>query len=285
MSSVLPQTTFQSLRFGLSPCPNDTYIFHALLHNIVPAPAALRPHMADVEELNTLAQKGQLEVTKLSLGVVAEVMENYALLSSGAALGWGCGPLVVARKGLTPGDWKNATVAVPGLLTTANLLLTLHGGFQGPRQEMLFSDVMPAVARGEADLGLVIHEGRFTYEKLGLTKVLDLGQWWEGEFHLPLPLGAIAVRRDMPLPLARRVQSAITASLAYANAHPDTSRDYIRSHAQEMDENVTRAHIKTFVTDFSLDLGASGRSAIEHLVGRAADLAGKKLPAEGLFLR
>ena len=285
MSSVLPPNPFPTLRFGLSPCPNDTYIFHALLHGLVAAPAALRPHMADVEELNSLAQKGQLEVTKLSLGAVTEVMDNYALLSSGAALGWGCGPLVVARKEMSPEAWKNATVAVPGLLTTANLLLTLHGGFQGARQEMLFSDVMPAVARGEADMGLVIHEGRFTYEKLGLTKILDLGQWWESEFHLPLPLGAIAVRRGVPLALARRVQGAITASLAHANAHPDASHEYIRSHAQEMDANVTRAHIKTFVTDFSLDLGAAGRSAIEHLVQRAAKLAGKSLPAEGLFLR
>ncbi len=285
MSSVFPQNSFQSLRLGLSPCPNDTYIFHALLHGLVPAPAALIPHMADVEELNTLARQGQLEVTKLSLGVVAEIMDDYALLSSGAALGWGCGPLVVARKELSPEEWKNATVAVPGLLTTANLLLTLHGGFQGPRREMLFSDVMPAVARGEADMGLVIHEGRFTYEKLGLTKVLDLGQWWESEFHLPLPLGAIAVRRDVPLALARRIQGAITGSLAHANAHPEASREYVRAHAQEMADSVTQAHIKTFVTNFSLDLGAEGRAAIEHLAGRAAALSGKKLPAEGLFLR
>ncbi|CAK7058927.1 MAG: 1,4-dihydroxy-6-naphtoate synthase [Desulfovibrio sp.] len=285
MSSVFPQNSFQSLRLGLSPCPNDTYIFHALLHGLVPAPAALIPHMADVEELNTLARQGQLEVTKLSLGVVAEIMDDYALLSSGAALGWGCGPLVVARKELSPEEWKNATVAVPGLLTTANLLLTLHGGFQGPRREMLFSDVMPAVARGEADMGLVIHEGRFTYEKLGLTKVLDLGQWWESEFHLPLPLGAIAVRRDVPLALARRIQGAITGSLAHANAHPEASREYVRAHAQEMADSVTQAHIKTFVTNFSLDLGAEGRAAIEHLVGRAAALSGKKLPEEGLFLR
>ena len=285
MSSVFPQNSFQSLRLGLSPCPNDTYIFHALLHGLVPAPAALIPHMADVEELNTLARQGQLEVTKLSLGVVAEIMDAYALLSSGAALGWGCGPLVVARKELSPEEWKNATVAVPGLLTTANLLLTLHGGFQGPRREMLFSDVMPAVARGEADMGLVIHEGRFTYEKLGLTKVLDLGQWWESEFHLPLPLGAIAVRRDVPLALARRIQGAITGSLAHANAHPEASREYVRAHAQEMADSVTQAHIKTFVTNFSLDLGAEGRAAIEHLAGRAAALSGKKLPEEGLFLR
>ena len=281
MSALPPQ----NLSFGLSPCPNDTYIFHAMLHGLVPIPAPFTPHMADVEELNNLARQKALDVTKMSLGATTEIMHDYALMSSGAALGWGCGPLVVARKNLKPEDWRNATVAVPGLLTTANLLLNLHGGFEGPRKEMLFSDVMAAVANGEVDLGLIIHEGRFTYARQGLVKLLDLGQWWEAEFSLPLPLGAIAVRRDLPVALARRVQNTITASLAYANAHPQDSREFIRAHAQEMDENVTSAHIKTFVTDFSLDLGPAGRAAIETLVGRAAALMGKTLPSEGLFLR
>ena len=275
----------QNLSFGLSPCPNDTYIFHAMLHGLVPIPAPFTPHMADVEELNNLARQKALDVTKMSLGATTEIMQDYALLSSGAALGWGCGPLVVARKNLKPEDWRNATVAVPGLLTTANLLLTLHGGFQGPRKEMLFSDVMAAVSSGEADLGLIIHEGRFTYARQGLVKLLDLGQWWEAEYSLPLPLGAIAVRRDLPLALARRVQNTITASLAHANAYPNDSREFIRAHAQEMDESVTSAHIKTFVTDFSLDLGPAGRAAIETLVSRAAAIMGKTLPSEGLFLR
>jgi len=169
MSALQPQ----NLSFGLSPCPNDTYIFHAMLHGLVPVPASITPHMADVEELNNLARQKSLDVTKMSLGATTEIMQDYALLSSGAALGWGCGPLVVARKNLKPEDWRNATVAVPGLLTTANLLLTLHGGFQGPRKEMLFSDIMPAVASGEADLGLIIHEGRFTYARQGLVKLLE----------------------------------------------------------------------------------------------------------------
>ena len=134
-------------------------------------------------------------------------------------------------------------------------------------------------------MGLVIHEGRFTYERLGLVKLLDLGQWWEATYHLPLPLGAIAVRRDVPLALARRMQGAITASLAHANAHPEDSRDFIREHAQEMDETVTRAHIRTFVTDFSLDLGQAGKAAIEMLVARTAELDGTAMPKEGLFLR
>ncbi|WP_022655142.1 1,4-dihydroxy-6-naphthoate synthase [uncultured Desulfovibrio sp.] len=274
----------ESLSLGLSPCPNDTYIFHALLHGLVPAPVVFRPHLADVEELNGMARRKELDVTKMSLGAFARIMDDYALLASGAALGWGCGPLVVACGPLPPEAWATARVAVPGMLTTANLLLTLHGGFQGPRQEMLFNEVMPAVARGDADLGVIIHEGRFTYQCLGLTKLLDLGEWWEDVVHMPLPLGAIAVRRDVPLETARAVQTAIADSLFYARAHPQASGDFVRVHAQELEESVTLAHIETFVTDYSLDLGEAGRAAIEQLVGRAAALEGLRIPPQGLFL-
>ena len=274
----------QPLELGLSPCPNDTFIFHALLHNLVPQPAPIVPHLADVEELNGLARQGKLAVTKMSLGVAAEIMNDYALLSSGAALGFGCGPLVVAREKLDANACRTARVAVPGLHTTANLLLSLNGGFQGPREAMLFSDVMDAVVDGRADLGVIIHEGRFTFEQRGLVKILDLGEWWEQTFHLPLPLGAIVVRRDVPLDLARAVQSAIAQSLAHARQHPQDSAAFIRSHAQELDDSVIAAHIRTFVTDFSLDLGDAGRAAITELVAKSAELAGKTLPQAGLFL-
>lgn len=274
----------ETMTIGLSSCPNDTYIFHALLHGLVPAPAPLASHMADVEELNGLARRKRLPVSKISLGVIPYIMDDYAILSSGAALGWGCGPLVVAREALPESAWKNARVAIPGLMTTANLLLDLHGGFQGPRQDMLFSDVMDAVISGRADIGVIIHEGRFTYGEHGLVKLLDLGQWWESVYRAPLPLGAIAVRRDVPAATARAVQDAIRQSLDYANAHPDASREYIRACAQELSDEVTQAHIRTFVTDFSRDLGPDGRSAIERLVGRAAATLGRPLPADGLFL-
>lgn len=272
------------MTLGLSPCPNDTYIFHALLHHLVPSPAHFTPHMADVEELNALARQKKLPVTKLSLGVVPYIMDDYAIMASGAALGWGCGPLVVAREDLPEEKWKTARVAVPGLMTTANLLLTLHGGFQGPREEMLFSDVMDAVLNGEADMGVIIHEGRFTYADRGLVKLLDLGQWWEATYHAPLPLGAIAVRRDVPVELARAIEAAITASVDYANANPRASAEFIREHAQELAESVTSAHIKTFVTGYSRDLGDTGRQAIARLVETAAKMQGLRLPEAGLFL-
>ncbi|WP_165076635.1 MULTISPECIES: 1,4-dihydroxy-6-naphthoate synthase [unclassified Desulfovibrio] len=279
------------LSLGLSPCPNDTFIFHALLEGLVqvPAPAPWSgpirfvPHFADVEELNSMAVAARLDVTKLSLGAVARIMEEYALFSSGAALGWGCGPLVVAGKPLTPEQLAGASVAVPGFMTTANLLLDLHGGFRGPRRELLFSDIMDAVARGEDEAGVIIHEGRFTYAAHGLTKILDLGEWWEGAFHLPLPLGAIAGKRGLPLSVALAVEAGIAESLRHAWAHPEASRDFIRAHAQELDDAVTSAHIKTFVTAYSEDLGPAGREAITTLVRRSATLLGAPMPAAGLF--
>lgn len=280
-----------ALSLGLSPCPNDTFIFHALLEGLVrvPAPAPWSghirfvPHFADVEELNNMAVAGRLDVTKLSLGAVARIMEGYALFSSGAALGWGCGPLVVAARPLTPEQLAGASVAVPGFMTTANLLLDLHGGFRGPRRELLFSDIMDAVARGEDEAGVIIHEGRFTYAAHGLTKILDLGEWWEGAFHLPLPLGAIAGKRGLPLAVALAVQAGIAESLRRAWDEPDASRSFIRAHAQELDDAVTRAHIETFVTAYSEDLGPAGREAITTLARRSATLLGAPMPPAGLF--
>jgi 1,4-dihydroxy-6-naphthoate synthase len=273
-----------ALELGLSPCPNDTFIFHALLAGMIQSPVPLRPVFADVEELNARVRKALLPVSKISLGVVPAVMDRYALLSSGAALGWGCGPIVVARRPLGPEELATLPVAIPGLWTTANLLLSLHGGFGAARMPMLFSDIMPAIVRGDVEVGVVIHEGRFTYADRGLTKVLDMGEWWEGRFRCPLPLGAIAVRRDVPRATARALQSAICESVRHARAHPEDGREFIAGHAQELDERVTRAHIETFVTDFSLDLGKSGREAILRLVGDAAAKEGLTLPPEGLFL-
>lgn len=281
------QAEKQILRLGLSPCPNDTFIFHALLHDLVCIPGFTShkclPQLADVEQLNRRAIEGEYEITKLSLGVVPEVIDKYALLSAGAALGWGCGPLLVGRKQYLPEELSDLKIAIPGKLTTANLLLDLHGGFNGQRQAMLFSDIMPAVMCGEADLGLIIHEGRFTYAGKGLYKILDLGEWWEKVYNMPLPLGAIAVRRDVAKELALAMENAIQASLAHAWRNPDHSREFIRLHAQEMDEAVTKAHIQTFVTSYSMNLGDSGQRAIEKLLEKALLKKGFK-SGEKLFL-
>lgn len=276
------------ISLGISSCPNDTFIFHALINGLV-LPEYHQEiffdlHMADVEELNNLAHKKSLMVTKISVGALPLILEDYCLLSSGAALGWGCGPLVVARKGLGAREIKNGVIAIPGKMTTANMLLDLCGKFEGPRKEMLFSDIMPAIARGEADLGVIIHEGRFIWAEHNLDKLVDLGQWWEENYHLPLPLGAIAIRRDVPPDLAHAIEKAISSSLAYARSNPGASRQYIRSKAQEIDDRIINAHIETFVTEYSLDLGDVGRHAIETLTGAYKNPQGAKT-GKSLFLR
>lgn len=275
-------TTYE---LGLSPCPNDTFIFHALLHGCVPLEGLqLTPFFADVEALNHRCLARELPFSKISLGVISSIMEKYALLSSGAALGFGCGPLVVAKRPFSQEELRHARVAIPGFLTTANLLLSLTGQFGGERREMIFSDVMGAVEREETDLGVLIHEGRFTYERHGLVKIMDLGAWWEENMHLPLPLGAIVVRRDVPAKTAHAVELAIQKSLQYGWKHPEASRAFIKEHAQELADEVIGAHIKTFVTEYSADLGEKGREAIRILVEQASKMQGKTLPREGLFL-
>ncbi len=258
-----------TITLGISPCPNDTYIFHALLHGLVSTPFKIRYIMADVEELNARARTGELHATKLSVGVVPHIVEHYALLRSGGALGFGCGPLLIAREPLSMEAQATGSIAIPGHMTTAALLLNLHGHFQGTRQEMLFDAVMPHVLQGKSPMGLIIHEGRFTYEAQGLHKILDLGAWWEESFHAPLPLGAIAVRRDIPRAQALALEEAISQSILYARAHPEASADFIQAHAQELSPAVTKAHISTFVNDYSIHLGKLGEEAIELLVHKA----------------
>ena len=268
---------------GISPCPNDTYIFEALIHGRSPAAFDTNLHIADVEELNALARQGRLAVTKLSMAAAAHILDRYVLLNAGAALGRGCGPLVVSRRELSAEERRTARIAIPGRMTTANLLLSLAGQFSGPRTEMIFDQVMPTVERGEADLGVIIHEGRFTYADRGLRLVLDLGQWWEQATGMPLPLGVIAARRDLGLETILRVEEAIRQSLLHARAHPEDGRAFIRAHAQEMDETVMASHIATFVNDYSLDLGDDGRKAVEALLEAAAKEAGISLPALPFF--
>ncbi len=266
-----------TITLGISPCPNDTYIFHALLHGFVDMPFNIHCIMADVEELNARACAGELDATKVSAGVLPKILHQYAILRSGAALGFGCGPLLVSKKNLSPEERKHASIAIPGHMTTAAMLLQLHGDFAGPRHEMVFDAVMPAVLDGKADMGLIIHEGRFTYAEKGLHKVLDLGQWWE-EFHKsPLPLGVITVKRSLPLKTAQALEQGIAKSIAYARHNPEASKQFIASHAQELSEEVTNSHIATYVNDFSYDLGQQGSKALQQLLAAHPDLAQKQV--------
>jgi 1,4-dihydroxy-6-naphthoate synthase len=259
------------LSLGFSPCPNDTFAFHALVHEAVHAEGIrFREQLEDVETLNRLAAASALDVTKVSYGAVPDVLENYALLRSGGALGRGCGPLLVVRPGTSPTALRAGRIAIPGRRTTANLLLRLWRPDLPPGTEMLYHQIMPAVARGDADAGLIIHESRFTYAQHGLTKLVDLGEWWEGETGLPIPLGGIVARRSLGEATIRHIDDAIRRSVEHAFAHPDASRDYVHAHAQEMDPAVVREHIALYVNRFSADLGDEGARAVDELLRRSA---------------
>jgi 5,8-dihydroxy-2-naphthoate synthase len=260
----------RSLTFGFSPCPNDTFAFHALVHGLVDAPFLVEPVLLDIEELNRRARTGELDLTKLSFGAFGAVGARYRLLRSGAALGRGVGPLVVAREPLA---LAGARIAIPGRDTTAFLLLRLAEPELGEVVDLRYDRILGAVAAGEVDAGLIIHESRFTYADHGLVAVADLGQWWERETDLPVPLAGICARADLDDETVAAAAEAIHASVEYAFAHPEASREYVRGHSQELSDEVCDAHIALYVNEFSVDLGEEGLAAIERLVAGAATAA------------
>jgi 1,4-dihydroxy-6-naphthoate synthase len=258
----------RALSFGFSPCPNDTFAFHALVHGLVEAPFRVTPVLLDIEELNQRAHAGEFDLTKLSVGAFAAVGERYRLLRSGAALGHGVGPLVVAREPRALADAVAGLIAIPGRETTAFRLLRLAAPTLGDVVELRYDRILGAVERGEVDAGLIIHESRFTYEAHGLHKVIDLGDWWEQETGLPVPLAGICARADLDVELAAAAESAIRASVAHAFAHPEDSRAYVRAHSQEMSDEVCDQHIRLYVNELSLDIGEDGLRAIARLSER-----------------
>jgi len=260
----------RTLTFGYSPCPNDTFAFHALSHGLVETPVTIRPVLLDIEELNRRAHHGEFDLTKLSVGAFAGVGNRYRLLRSGAALGYGVGPLVVAR---TPRSLEAAVrgrVAIPGRETTAYRLLRTAAPAIAETVEMRYDAILAAVRDGEVDAGLIIHESRFTYADHGLVKVIDLGEWWEAETGLPVPLAGICARADLDAETVAAVERAIRASVQYAFDHPEASRAYVRAHAQEMSAEVCAAHIRLYVNAQSLDVGEAGLAAIDRLVRDSA---------------
>jgi len=258
------------LTFGFSPCPNDTFAFHALVHGLVEAPFAVEPVLLDIEELNRRAHTGELDLTKLSFGAVGGVGERYRLLRSGAALGRGVGPLVVARE---ERPLAGARIAIPGRETTAYLLLRLAEPELDDVVELRYDRILAAVAAGELDAGLIIHESRFTYADEGLVAIADLGAWWEQETGLPVPLAGIFARADLDDATLAAAEGAIRASVDYAFEHPVASRDYVRANSQELSDAVCDAHVALYVNEFSIDLGDEGMVAIERLLAGAATAA------------
>lgn len=254
-------------RLGFSSCPNDTFVFHALVHGAVPLPGiALTPVVADIEALNLRALgKDPLEITKLSVGALRALRDRYEVIDAGAALGHGVGPLVVRRPGgpQTLGELAELRVAIPGVHTTAAALLAM---FAPPctAVPMRFEAIMPAVARGEVEAGVVIHESRFTYAAAGLERIADLGELWEADTGMPLPLGVIAARRDLEPARVRAFEAALAASVDAAWADPSASRPWVRELAQELDDAVTAQHIELYVNRWTRSLGDEGRRALER---------------------
>ncbi|MGV9450124.1 1,4-dihydroxy-6-naphthoate synthase [Streptomyces sp. NPDC003635] len=271
-----------SLQIAYSPCPNDTFVFDALAHGRVPGAPGLDVTFADIDVTNGMAERGEFDVLKVSYAVLPYVLDRYALLPCGGALGRGCGPLVLTRE---PGlDLTGRTVAVPSERSTAYLLFrlwaadTLTGGV-GEIVVMPFHEIMPAVRDGKVDAGLVIHEARFTYRNYGLHKLADMGEHWEHTTGLPIPLGAIIAKRSLGAEALTRLAESVRASVLAAWDDPDVSRPYVMEHAQEMDPAVADQHIGLYVNEFTAGLGEDGYAAVRGLLTRAA--AEGLLPALG----
>lgn len=260
----------RTLTFGYSPCPNDTFAFHALAHGLVDAPFRIEPVLLDIEELNRRAHEGAFDLTKLSVGAFAAVGDRYTMLRSGAALGHGVGPLVVTRTPMSLAEAVRGRVAIPGKETTAFRLLRLAAPALRDTVELRYDKILRAVASGEVDAGLIIHESRFTYHEHGLHKAQDLGEWWERETSLPVPLAGICARADLDAETRAAAERAIRASVQYAFDHPAASAEYVRQHAQEMSAEVCAQHIKLYVNEWSLDVGEEGMRAIQRLVNAGA---------------
>jgi len=254
-----------------SPCPNDTYIFAALTNGLLDGAPSVRVHFADIEELNAAAARAEFELTKVSYGAIPALMHDYHILRSGGALGRGCGPLVITRPGVaeTLADVRDLRVAIPGERTTAFMLLQLALGLRPQTQQMRFDHIIPAVASGRIDAGLIIHESRFTYAEAGLVSVADLGEWWESESGMPIPLGAILARNDLGEERMREIDGAIRASLRFARQNEAAIMPFVREHAFEMSDDVMRKHIELYVNDYSADIGVDGIAAVNELFARA----------------
>ncbi|MBR9981440.1 MAG: 1,4-dihydroxy-6-naphthoate synthase [Desulfatitalea sp.] len=258
------------LSLGFSPCPNDTFIFDGLVKGSVPLVGhTFEVALHDVETLNRMAFGDQLDVTKLSFFAWLAVRERYRLLSCGGALGYGCGPVVIARRPLAREDMAGCRVVLPGEWTTAHLLFRLWAPEAAQRHFVPYDRVFDTLHARQADCGVIIHESRFTYAAAGFHAVVDLGAWWEERTGLPIPLGGIAAHQRVPETVVAQLEAAIRRSIATARANPDGAMPYIRTHAQEMTADVLRAHIDTFVNDFSLDSGPTGRQAVRRLAEEA----------------
>lgn len=268
---------------GYSPCPNDCFIFYGLAHGRVAPELNVNVRLEDVETLNQLARAGTLPVSKISYHAFFHLTHEYVMLPSGGALGFGVGPLIVSRRPLETLSQKH--LVIPGGLTTANLLLKLSQPDDVQITERRYDQIMPTVASGEADAGLIIHESRFTFAQHGLVQHLDLGAWWEAETGLPLPLGGIMAKRSLGASTLAALDEAVRSSLHYGYSHRAEAQPYIAAHAQEMSETVMQRHIDLYVNDLSFDVSETGERAVDELYRRARSRGLVPTATEPLFFR
>ncbi len=263
------------IKLGFSTCPNDTFMFDALVHQRIDTDGIeYEIHLADILHLNQMAAAGALDMVKISYNTYGRIRDQYTLLEAGSALGHDCGPLLISKRPLTAAEIAagNLKVAIPGHNTTANLLLSYYAPQTANRVEMIFHEVMPAILDGTVDAGVIIHENRFTYQQLGLQLIQDLGEYWERKTGLPIPLGAIVAKKTLGEALIRKLQTQMQQSVAYAFSHPEASGDYVRQHAQEMDPAVMKAHIDLYVNEYSLELGDKGHQAVAKLLSVGTEM-------------
>jgi len=255
----------KKLSIGFSPCPNDTFIFDALIHGKIDAEGlSFDVHMADVEELNLMAFRGDLDITKLSYHAFLHILEEYIMMDSGSALGNNCGPLLIKNSGAKD-PLANDLIAIPGKYTTANFLLNYAFPELQNKKELLFSEIESSIKNEVVSAGLIIHENRFTYADRGFEKVKDLGEHWEQNTGMPIPLGGIAIKRNLDKSLHEKVQRLIRKSIEYAFENPSESLAFVKRNAQEMDTEVMQKHINLYVNDYSISLGQKGKAAIEYM--------------------
>ncbi len=260
------------LTLGFSPCPNDTFIFDAMVHGRIDTEGLeFDFFLADVEELNRKALDSKVDITKISYHAYTHVAENYLILDSGSALGHRNGPLLISKRTIAPEELGRIKIAIPGKLTTANLLFSIAWPEAVNKKEYLFSDIEKALLNDEVDAGLIIHETRFTYYKRGLKKIADMGEYWESLTGLPIPLGAIVINRQIPEDIALKVNRVLRRSLEYAYKDSFASYDFVSGNAKEMDSTVMNNHIKLFVNEFTMNLGTKGREAINRLFSVASE--------------
>jgi 1,4-dihydroxy-6-naphthoate synthase len=278
----------KKLSLGFSPCPNDTFIFDALIHHKIDTEGLeFDVFFDDVETLNKKALQGELDITKLSFHAFAHVSDKYVLLDAGSALGFGVGPLLISKTAYTPEEVKSQpslSVGIPGNYTTANFLLGIAFPELQHKKELVFSAIEESLLNQELDLGVIIHENRFTYAQKGLQKIMDLGDYWEQQTGMPIPLGGIMMKRNIDVETQLTVNRLIRKSVEFAFENPEASSDFVRQHAQELDESVRKQHIDLYVNKYSVDLGDLGKKAIRVLFEKGHSAGLISTYAEQLFL-